>query len=177
MARAFNKSQNPITGKGQYMPTYANNAEWFFTYQMGLMYWRYFMWNFAGKQNDIQGMGNVRDGNWISGISFIDNNRLGDQSKMPDSIKHNKAHNKLYMLPFILGIVGCVYQFLRNRRDWAVNFLLFFMTGIAVVIYLNQPGNQPRERDYAYVGSFYAFAIWIGLAVVAFVKMAREKAR
>jgi hypothetical protein len=167
---------NPETGKPQYIPSYADNAEWFFTYQMGLMYWRYFMWNFAGKQNDIQGLGNVRDGNWISGISFLDNNRLGDQSKMPESIKHNKANNKLYMLPFILGIIGCVYQFLRNRKDWAVNFLLFFMTSVAVVIYLNQPGNQPRERDYAYVGSFYAFAIWIGLAVVALVKMASQKA-
>jgi hypothetical protein len=168
------QSQNS-EGKAQYIPTYADNAEWFFTYQMNLMYWRYFMWNFAGKQNDVQGLGNVRDGNWISGISFLDNNRLGDQSKMPDSLKHNKANNKLYMLPFILGILGCVYQFLRNRRDWAVNFLLFFMTGIAVVIYLNQPGNQPRERDYAYVGSFYAFAIWIGLSVVALVKMASQK--
>ncbi|MEI9913093.1 MAG: DUF2723 domain-containing protein [Bacteroidota bacterium] len=163
-------------GRQMYAPTYSDNAEWFFTYQLNLMYWRYFMWNFAGKQNDVQGLGNVRDGNWVSGISFIDNNRLGDQSKVPDSLNKNKAHNKLYMLPFILGILGCVYQFLRNKKDWAVNFLLFFMTGIAVVIYLNQPGNQPRERDYAYVGSFYAFAIWIGLAVVAFVKMAREKA-
>lgn len=156
-------------------PGYGDNMEWFFTYQMSLMYWRYFMWNFAGKQNDVQGMGNVRDGNWISGIPFIDNNRLGDQDKIPDSIKHNKAHNKLYMLPFILGIVGCVYQFLKTRKDWVVGFLLFFFTGIAVVLYLNQPGNQPRERDYAYVGSFYAFAIWIGLSVVGFVRMAREK--
>jgi len=162
------------TGKYQ-APTYRDNMEWFLTYQMSLMYWRYFMWNFAGKQNDVQGMGAVRDGNWITGISFIDNNRLGDQSKLPDSLKENKAHNKLYMLPFILGIVGCVYQFLKNRKDWIVNFLLFFFTGIAVVLYLNQPGNQPRERDYAYVGSFYAFAIWIGLAVVGFVRMAREK--
>ncbi len=157
-------------------PTYGDNMEWFFSYQMSHMYWRYFMWNFAGKQNDIQGLGNKRDGNWISGISFIDNKRLGDQDEMPDSIKNNKAHNSLYMLPFILGIIGCVYQFLRNKKDWIVSFLLFFMTGIAVVLYLNQPGNQPRERDYAYVGSFYAFAIWIGLAVVAFVKLAREKA-
>jgi hypothetical protein len=121
-------------------------------------------------------MGNVRDGNWISGISFVDNKRLGDQSQLPDSIKHNKANNKLFMLPFILGIIGCVYQYLKNRKDWIVSFLLFFFTGIAVVLYLNQPGNQPRERDYAFVGSFYAFAIWIGLAVVAFVKLAREKA-
>lgn len=157
-------------------PTLRDNLEWFFTYQMDLMYWRYFMWNFSGKQNDIQGLGNVRDGNWISGIPFIDNARLGDQSQLPDSIKDNKAHNKLYMLPFILGIVGCVYQFFKNRRDWVVTFLLFFFTGIAIVLYLNQPGNQPRERDYAYVGSFYAFAIWIGLAVVAFVRLAREKA-
>lgn len=163
------------TGKYE-APSYRDNMEWFLTYQMSLMYWRYFMWNFAGKQNDVQGMGNVRDGNWISGISFIDNNRLGDQAKMPDSLKNNKAHNQLYMLPFILGIVGCVYQFLKNRKDWIVSFLLFFFTGIAVVLYLNQPGNQPRERDYAYVGSFYAFAIWIGLAVVALVRMAREKA-
>jgi Protein of unknown function (DUF2723) len=167
--------QDQQTGKFE-APTYADNFEWFFTYQMGLMYWRYFMWNFAGKQNDVQGMGSVRDGNWSSGISFIDNKRLGDQSQLPDSIKHNKANNKLFMLPFILGIIGCVYQFLKNRKDWIVSFLLFFFTGIAVVLYLNQPGNQPRERDYAFVGSFYAFAIWIGLAVVAFVRMAREKA-
>lgn len=163
------------TGKYE-APTYGDNMRWFFSYQMSHMYWRYFMWNFAGKQNDIQGLGNKRDGNWISGISFIDNKRLGDQNEMPDSIKNNKAHNKLFMLPFILGIIGCVYQFLRNKKDWIVSFLLFFFTGIAVVLYLNQPGNQPRERDYAYVGSFFAFAIWIGLAVVAFVKLAREKA-
>jgi len=167
--------QDQQTGRYE-APTYADNFEWFFTYQMSFMYWRYFMWNFAGKQNDIQGLANKRDGNWISGLSFMDNKRLGDQSMLPDSLKNNKAHNKLYMLPFILGIVGCVYQFLKNKKDWVGSFLLFFMTGIAVVIYLNQPGNQPRERDYAYVGSFYAFSIWIGLAVVAFVRMAREKA-
>jgi len=165
--------RDPQTGKA-IAPTYGDNVNWFFSYQMGLMYWRYFMWNFAGKQNDLQGLGNKRDGNWITGIPLVDNARLGDQSKLPDSIKHNAAHNQLYLLPFILGIVGCVYQFFRNRKDWIVTFLLFFLTGIAVVIYLNQPGNQPRERDYAYVGSFYAFAIWIGLAVVAFVKIARD---
>lgn len=155
-------------------PGYDKSIEWFLTYQMGFMYWRYFMWNFAGKQNDIQGGGNRRDGNWISGIPVIDNMRLGDQSKMPDSIKHNKEHNKLFLLPFILGIIGCVYQFFKNRQDWVVSFLLFFMTGIAVIIYLNQPGNQPRERDYAFAASFYAYAIWIGLAVVALVRMAVE---
>ncbi len=162
------------TGKFE-APSYGDNMNWFFTYQMGLMYWRYFMWNFSGKQNDIQGLGNKRDGNWISGISFIDNSRLGNQAKIPDSIKNNKAHNRLYLIPLLLGILGCIYQFFRNRRDWVVNFLLFFMTGIAVVIYLNQPGNQPRERDYAYVGSFYVFAIWIGLAVVALTRLAQEK--
>ncbi len=171
----LNLSKDEQTGRYE-DPTYADNLNWFFSYQMSLMYWRYFMWNFSGRQNDVQGLGNKRDGNWITGLSFIDNKRLGDQSKLPDSIKHNKANNKLYLLPFVLGIVGCVYQFLRNRKDWIVNFLLFFMTGIAIVFYLNQPGNQPRERDYAYVGSFYAFAIWIGLAVVAFVKLARDKA-
>jgi hypothetical protein len=156
-------------------PGYGDNMKWFFEYQNGFMYWRYFMWNFAGKQNDVQGMGNKRDGNWISGISFIDNRRLGDQDKLPDSIKKNKAHNTLFFIPFLLGIFGCVVQFLRNRKDWIVNFLLFIITGVGVVIYLNQPGNQPRERDYAYVTSFYAFAVWIGLAVVGFLKMVKEK--
>jgi MFS family permease len=171
-------------GKGMYRdqngqvayepPTYGDHFQWFFTYQMGFMYWRYFMWNFAGKQNDIQGMGSVRDGNWISGIPMMDNNRLGDQSMMPESIRHNEANNKLFLLPFVLGLAGCVYQFFANRKDWIVTFLLFFLTGLAIVFYLNPPGNQPRERDYAFVGSFYAFSIWIGLAVVAFVRMAKE---
>ena len=142
------------------------------------MYWRYFLWNFAGKQNDVQGvnMGNVRDGNWKTGIGFFDKIRLGDQNKLPDTLKNNKANNKLFALPFILGILCLMYQVKKDKRDAFVTGLLFFFTGFAIVIYLNQAGNQPRERDYAYVGSFYAFAIWIGLAVVAFVKLAREKA-
>ncbi|HEX2608424.1 MAG TPA: DUF2723 domain-containing protein, partial [Flavisolibacter sp.] len=156
------------------IPSVADNIKWFVTYQMGFMYWRYFMWNFSGRQNDIQGGGNIRDGNWISGIKFIDDIRLGDQGELPESIKNNKATNKLFMLPFLLGIIGCVFQFYRNRKDWVVSFLLFFFTGIAIVVYLNQAGNQPRERDYAFAGSFYVYAIWIGLAVVAFVRMARE---
>jgi len=156
-------------------PSYSDNMQWFFTYQMGVMYWRYFMWNFAGKQNDLQGLGNVRDGNWITGIPFIDNQMLGDQSRMPASSTTNKAHNKLFLLPFLLGILGCVYQFILYRRDWAINFLLFFMTGIAIGLYLNMPGPQPRERDYAFVGSFYAFAVWIGLAVPAFFRLVRDK--
>ena len=172
-------------GKGQYRDaqgrisyeppvTQGDNFRWFFGYQMGLMYWRYFMWNFAGRQNDIQGFGNARDGNWQTGISFIDNKMLGDQSKLPESLKKNKANNKLYLLPFLLGILGCVYHFLAKKSDWLVNFLLFFFTGIAIGLYLNMPGNQPRERDYAFVGSFYAFAVWIGLAVTALVKLTRE---
>jgi len=170
------RTQDPQTGEEVYeAPTYADNINWFFTYQMAHMYWRYFMWNFAGRQNDIQGFGSKRDGNWKTGFSFIDDSRLGDQAMMPESLKKNKANNKLFLLPFVLGLLGCIYHFMKDRRDWVVTFLLFFFTGIAIVLYLNQPGNQPRERDYAYVGSFYAFAIWIGLAVVALVRMATER--
>ncbi len=149
-------------------PGFGDNLNFFFRYQVSWMYGRYFMWNFVGKQNDIQGFaqGNPRDGNWISGIPFIDNMFLGDQSTMPDSIKHNKAHNTLFFLPLILGICGLVFHYFKNREDFFVSFLLFFFTGLAIVFYLNQAGNQPRERDYAYVGSFYAFAIWIGLGVL-----------
>ena len=163
---------------GNYLdkPTMADNFSFFISYQFNWMYWRYFMWNFAGKQNDIQGidMGNVRDGNWLTGISFWDNIRLGDQNKMPDSIKHNKAHNTLFCLPLILGILGLIYQYKKDKQDTLVVGLLFFFTGFAISIYLNQQGNQPRERDYAYVGSFYAFAIWIGLGVL-YVKELFEK--
>ena len=164
------------TGRMAYDPpiTYGDNFSFFFSYQMGLMYWRYFMWNFSGRQNDLQGFGNRRDGNWQTGISFIDKQMLGDQSTLPDSLKTNKANNKLYLLPFLLGILGCVYHFIKKKNDWVVNFLLFFFTGIAIGLYLNMPGNQPRERDYAFVGSFYAYAVWIGLAVTALVKLARE---
>lgn len=160
--------KDPQTGKYYEAPTMADNIGFFASYQFNWMYWRYFMWNFAGKQNDIQGinMGNVRDGNWKSGIPVIDNIFLGDQSKMPDSLKHNQANNKLFMLPFILGIMGIFFQWRRDKEDAIVVFLLFFFTGIAIVLYLNQAGNQPRERDYAFVGSFYAFAIWIGLGVM-----------
>ena len=157
-------------------PSYGDNIQWFLTYQMGWMYWRYFMWNFAGRQNDLQGFGNKRDGNWITGISMIDNARLGDQSKLPSSIKDKQGTNKLYLLPFLLGIIGAVYHYIRDRKDFIVNLLLFFFTGVAIVVYLNQAGNQPRERDYAFTGSFYAYAVWIGLSVVALVRLAREQA-
>ncbi len=157
-------------------PSMGDNIRFFWTYQLNWMYWRYFMWNFAGKQNDIQGFGNVRDGNWITGIAPFDNARLGNQSAMPDSIKHSKANNKLFALPFLLGIFGAIYQYFANRRDFWVTAALFFFTGIAIVLYLNQAGNQPRERDYAYVGSFYAFAIWIGLGVLQVREWIRKKA-
>ena len=149
-------------------PTMAENIGFAFSYQLGWMYLRYFMWNFAGKQNDLQGvyMGNVRDGNWKTGIGPWDTMRLGDQSTMPDSLKNNKANNKLYALPLLLGILGLVYQIKKDKRGGFVVGLLFFFTGAAIVFYLNQAGNQPRERDYAFVGSFYAFAIWIGLGVL-----------
>jgi hypothetical protein len=156
-------------------PTMGNNIRYFITYQTYWMYLRYFFWNFSGKQNDLQGFGNIRDGNAITGIPFIDNYFYGDQSKMPDSIHtKNKSYNRMYALPFILGLIGLFYQYNKNRRDFIINGLLFFFTGMAIVIYLNQAGQQPRERDYAYVGSFYAFAIWIGLGVL-WVKEMFEK--
>ncbi len=149
-------------------PNQADNINFFTGYQLYWMYMRYFMWNFAGKQNDNQGlfMGNVRDGNWITGISPIDNAIYGNQDAMPDSLKNNKAHNKLFALPLILGLLGLFYHAKKRGDDFVVNMLMFFFTGFAIVLYLNQPGYQPRERDYAYVGSFYAFAVWIGLGVL-----------
>ncbi len=157
-------------------PTMRDNIAFFMQYQLNWMYWRYFMWNFSGKQNDVQGlyMGNVRDGNWITGIGFIDKIRLGDQNTMPDSIKENKANNKLFALPFLLGLLGLIYQVKKDKRDALVVGSLFFFTGVAICIYLNQPGLQPRERDYAFAGSFYAFAFWIGLGVL-YVRDAIEK--
>jgi hypothetical protein len=149
-------------------PTMANNIRYFISYQVWWMYGRYFMWNFSGKQNDLEGFGNPRDGNAITGIPFIDNAFLGDQSKLPESIHtKNKSYNRMYMLPLLLGIIGLIFQAYRSRHDWVITGLLFFFTGFAIVIYLNQAGLQPRERDYAFAGSEYAFAIWIGLGVLA----------
>jgi hypothetical protein len=155
-------------GKYERAPTQLDNIKFFGGYQIYWMYFRYFMWNFSGKQNDNQGLfaGNVRDGNWITGISPVDNMLYGDQSTMPDSLKNNKANNKLFALPFILGLIGLFYQFKKRSDDGVINMLLFFFTGFAIILYLNQAGYQPRERDYAYVGSFYAFAVWIGLGVL-----------
>ena len=141
------------------------------------MYWRYFMWNFVGRQNDIQSYGDITKGNWISGIPFIDNAMLGDQSLLPTELKENKGHNVYYFLPLLLGIIGIVWQCGKRDKDgkakgwesFTLTFLLFFLTGLAIVIYLNQTPYQPRERDYAYAGSFYAFCIWIGLGVLALI--------
>ncbi len=158
-------------------PNQADNIKFFGGYQVYWMYLRYFMWNFSGKQNDIQGVytGNVRDGNWITGISFIDNLIYGDQSQLPDSLKKNKANNKLFALPFILGLIGFFYHRKKRGDDAFSNLLMFFFTGFAIVLYLNQAGNQPRERDYAYVGSFYAFAVWIGLGVMGIASFLQKK--
>ena len=158
-------------------PDFVDNIKFFVGYQSYWMYFRYFMWNFSGRQNDVQGMfpGNVRDGNWITGIPFIDNFLYGDQSLMPDSSKNSKAHNKLFMLPFLLGVLGFIYQYKKVGRDFNATFILFFFTGFAVVMYLNQPGFQPRERDYAYVGSFYVYAIWIGIGVLPVVEWFSKK--
>lgn len=144
---------------------FGNNFRFFVSYQLGHMYFRYFMWNFSGRQNDNQSHGSLVDGNWISGIKFIDEFRLGDQDSLPDKYKDLNSRNRYYLLPFILGMLGLLFQFSKDVRNFWVVMLLFFFTGIAVVIYLNQTPMQPRERDYAYAGSFYAFSIWIGLGV------------
>ena len=149
-----------------YKPTFGENLKFFFTYQIGHMYLRYFMWNFAGRQNNIESQGEIQHGNWKSGIGFLDNARLGDQSNLPHSMQ-NPANTNFYFLPLILGLLGFFFQLNKTKKDTWVVFLLFFMTGLAIIIYLNQTPLQPRERDYAYAGSFYAFAIWIGFGVMA----------
>ena len=154
-------------------PTFMENLRFFFSYQLNFMYWRYFMWNFSGRQNDIQGHGEVMNGNWITGIPFIDTALVGPQDDMPSSIADNKGHNVYFMLPLLLGILGLLYQGYsgaRGTQTFWITFLLFFMTGIAIVLYLNQTPYQPRERDYAYAGSFYAFCIWIGFGVAAIAR-------
>ena len=176
------------------VPSQIDNIRFFLSYQCNFMYWRYFMWNFAGRQNDIQGNGEPEHGNWISGFSFIDNALYGDQSKLPDDLKENKGHNVFYCMPLILGLIGLFWQawYTRKRKVmkngveteetlpigiqqfWVV-FFLFFMTGLAIVIYLNQTPMQPRERDYAYAGSFYAYAIWCGLGVLAIINLLKQK--
>ena len=149
-------------------PTFGQNLRFFFDYQCNWMYWRYFMWNFVGRQNDIESQGELSHGNWISGISFIDNARLGDQSDMPASM-HNSGRTTYYFLPLILGLIGLIWLIVKDPKQSWIIFLLFFMTGLAIIVYLNQTPQQPRERDYSYAGSFYAFAIWIGFGVIAII--------
>jgi MFS family permease len=154
-------------------PTFGENLKFFFNYQVNFMYWRYFLWNFSGRQNDIQGYGGISNGNWITGIRFIDENLVGPQDNMPDSIAKNKGHNTYYLLPLLLGVLGLFFQVYAGKRgteQFWITFLLFFMTGLAIVVYLNQTPYQPRERDYAYAGSFYAFCIWIGLGTLGIIK-------
>ena len=173
----YDRCGEPIMVK---MPTMLENLHFFLSYQCNFMYWRYFMWNFAGRQNDIQGNGELEHGNWITGISWLDNIRLGDQSKLPDDLKNNKGHNVFYCLPLLLGLIGLFWQAYRGQRGirqfWVV-FFLFFMTGLAIVLYLNQTPMQPRERDYAYAGSFYAFAIWCGIGVAAIIDLLKKYAK
>ena len=162
------------------IPTQWENIKFFFRYQLNFMYWRYFMWYFAGRQNDIQGSGEIEHGNWITGIPFIDNWLVGDQSLLPQELKDNKGHNVFYCLPLLLGLIGLFWQAYCGQKGvqqfWVV-FFLFFMTGIAIVLYLNQTPSQPRERDYAYAGSFYAFAIWVGMGVAGIIKLLRDYAK
>ena len=172
----YDRCGEPMTVK---IPSQFENLRFFLSYQCNWMYWRYFMWNFAGRQNDIQGHGELEHGNWITGIPFIDNARLGDQSKLPDDLKNNKGHNVFYCLPLLLGLIGLFWQSLKKgqkgiQQFWVV-FFLFFMTGLAIVVYLNQTPVQPRERDYAYAGSFYAFAIWCGMGVAAIYDLLEKK--
>ena len=160
------------------VPTQWENIKFFFIYQLNFMYWRYFMWNFAGRQNDIQGQGEIEHGNWITGINFIDSFLVGDQTLLPSDLKDNKGHNVFYCLPLILGLIGLFWQAYKGEEGiqqfWVV-FFLFFMTGLAIVLYLNQTPQQVRERDYAYAGSFYAYAIWIGMGTAAVAEYLRKK--
>ena len=186
----YDRCGEPIMVK---MPSQLENIRFFLSYQVNFMYWRYFMWNFAGRQNDVQGNGELEHGNWITGIPFLDNARLGDQSKLPTELRTNKGRNVFYCLPLLLGLLGLLWQAWKQgpvdkltleannsstdlgvKQFWVV-FFLFFMTGLAIVFYLNQTPMQPRERDYAYAGSFYAFAIWIGLGAAAIGDLINEK--
>lgn len=166
-----------IQGSTKKLPLFKDNLAYFFDFQINYMYIRYFMWNFAGRQNDLHGTvpGDPLRGNWASGIEFLDKARIGDQSEGPDYIVNSKAKNHYYMLPLLLGIIGLLYQLSKDKQNWWVTMLLFLLTGLAIVVYLNQPPYQARERDYAYAGSFYAFSIWIGLAVMALNDLLKKR--
>ena len=165
----MNGKGHAVAGSEHLKPTFGTNLKYFFDYQLNWMYWRYFMWNFVGRQNDVHSPspGELFYGNWESGIKFLDQIRLGDQSDAPGILAQNKGKNHYFFLPLLLGLLGLFFQFDRDKRGCWLTFLMFFVTGIAIVMYLNQPPFQVRERDYAYAGSFYMFSIWIGLAVIA----------
>jgi hypothetical protein len=167
---------DPQTGEPTtvHVPTFGQNLAFMFNYQFGFMYFRYFMWNFSGKQNDTQSYGGALDGNWITGFNFLDAPRLGTVYNMPEDMKKDPSRNRYFLLPLLLGLVGFLWHFNRDVRNWWIVLLLFIMTGIAIVVYLNQYPNQPRERDYAYAASFYAFTIWIGLGVLALFEVLRK---
>jgi hypothetical protein len=171
------KNKRASNGETIKIPTFGENMAFLFNYQWGHLYWRYFMWNFVGRQNDVQNMrtNDIANGNWMSGIKPIDSMRLGTQDNLPKSMTNNPGHNKYYFLPFLLGLIGLVYQFIKDPKDWLVLGLLFFFTGLAINFYTNPPSPQPRERDYAYVGSFYVFAIWIAVGVYALYEVLSKR--
>ena len=175
------KQLDGITKEGIYKPTMSENLRYMFRYQFGWMYFRYFLWNFVGRQNDLQGYGGIGggdgrylEGNWLSGVDFVDEGRLGPQTDVPHKVRDNKGYNKYYFLPLILALIGLIYHLAYKPKDWFVVLLLFIFTGIAICVYLNQKPAEPRERDYAYAASFYAFAIWIALGVWALYDIARK---
>jgi hypothetical protein len=176
-AQAYENLMGGVQKEGN-LPTFSENLRFFLTYQVNFMYWRYFLWNFVGRQNDIQGFGEVEHGNWITGFRWIDDLLLGcDTSKLPSDLRENKGHNVFYGLPLLLGLLGLCWQFRRGRegqQQALVVTLLFLMTGLAIVVYINQTPLQPRERDYAYAGSFYAFAVWIGMGTAAVSSLLRK---
>lgn len=180
ISNGHEKEAGIIAEDGIYMPTMGENISYMFKYQFGWMYWRYFMWNFSGRQTDIQGNGvspgstEILEGNWISGVDFIDEARIGSQQNLPVYLSENKGRNVYYMLPLILALIGFIFHLIKTPKDWFTVLLLFLLTGLAIVIYLNQKPNEPRERDYAFAASFYAFAIWSGVGVYALYQMASK---
>ena len=176
----YEKEAAGLEKDGLYKPTMGENISFFKDYQINWMYVRYFLWNFAGRQNDTQGYGltgpgsEILDGNWLSGVNFIDNQRLGAQENLPTIQRLNKGYNKYYLLPLILALIGFIFHIVKSPKDWFVILLLFLLTGLAIVVFLNQKPNEPRERDYAYAASFYAFAFWIGIGVYALFDAARN---
>ncbi|MEG2756321.1 MAG: DUF2723 domain-containing protein, partial [Mucinivorans sp.] len=174
-AQVVGRAVRTSTGETVTIPTGGENLRFFFSYQLNHMYWRYFLWNFVGRQSDLQSSGNIDNGQWLSGVDFIDEMYLGPQDNLPSEIAANRGHNTYFFLPFILGLLGLFFQLKRDGRGFLVVTLLFFMTGLAIILYLNQTPQQPRERDYAYAASFYAFALWVGLGLLPLYEFLARK--